>query len=46
MELVMTKTAFISAVFASYVVVMFAIASIPDETAPELSQVQIEQSVN
>jgi len=42
----MTKTALISAVFASYVAAMFAIASIPDETPSELSQAHIEHSVN
>ncbi|WP_301925087.1 hypothetical protein [Rhizobium sp. WYJ-E13] len=42
----MTKTAFISAVFASYVAVMFVIASIPDETASELSQVRTDHSIN
>lgn len=42
----MTKTAFISAVFASYVAVMFAIASIPGETPAVLSQVQTQQAVN
>ena len=42
----MTKTAFLSAVFASCVAVMFAIASIPGEALSELSQVRTEQAVN
>lgn len=42
----MTKTAFLSAVFASYVAVMFAIAAIPGESNEVVSQIQTEQSVN
>jgi hypothetical protein len=42
----MTKTAFISAVFASYETVMFAIASISGETPAMLSQIQTQQAVN
>ncbi|TCL65731.1 hypothetical protein [Rhizobium sp. BK251] len=34
----MTKSAILSAVFASYVAVMFAIASIPGEPSSEVSQ--------
>lgn len=42
----MTKTAFLSAVFASYVAVMFAIASIPGEIPSKMSQAQPIQTVN
>ncbi|WP_281408148.1 hypothetical protein [Rhizobium sp. P32RR-XVIII] len=42
----MTKAAFISAVFAGYVAVMFALASIPNEMPPEISQAQSTQAVN
>ncbi|MEH7872190.1 MULTISPECIES: hypothetical protein [Rhizobium] len=42
----MTKTAFLSAVFACYVAVMFAIASIPGEMSSEVSQAQQLQAVN
>lgn len=42
----MTKTAFLSAVFACYVAVMFAIASIPGEASSEVSQAQQLQAVN
>jgi len=42
----LTKTAFLSAVFASYVAVMFAIASIPGEVPSEMSHVQQLQAAN
>ena len=42
----MTKTAFISAIFASYVAVMFAIAAIPGETPEMVSQAATEQTLN
>lgn len=42
----MTKTAFLSAVFVTYAAVMFAIASIPGEAPPQLSQAPSEQAVN
>ena len=42
----MTKSAMFSAVFASYVAVMFAIASIPGEAPSELSQAALIQTPN
>ncbi|MGV2102818.1 MULTISPECIES: hypothetical protein [unclassified Rhizobium] len=42
----MTKTAFISTVFAAYVAVMFAVASIPAEAPQVVSQMQTQQAVN
>lgn len=41
----MTKTAFLSGIFAIYAAVMFAVASIPEEGHAQLSQVQSEQVV-
>ena len=42
----MTKTAFISAIFASYAAVMFAIASLASEAPSEVSQVNSEQTID
>ncbi|WP_274533875.1 hypothetical protein [Rhizobium sp. Root708] len=42
----MTKSAILSAVFASYVAVMFAIASIPGEAPSEVSQAAPIQTLN
>lgn len=42
----MTKTAFISTVFAAYVAVMFAVASIPGKAPEVVSQMQTQQAVN
>ena len=41
----MTKVALISAIFSSYVAVMFAIASIPGEATKLVSQVPAEQVI-
>jgi hypothetical protein len=45
-ELPMTKTAFISAVFAGYVAVMFAVASLAGEAPSKVSEVNLEQTVD
>jgi len=40
----LTKSAVLSAVFASYVAVMFAVASIPGEAPSEMSQAALIQT--
>jgi hypothetical protein len=42
----MTKSAILSAVFASYVAAIFAVASIPDEAPPEVREVAQIQTTN
>jgi hypothetical protein len=42
----LTKSAILSAVFASYVAVMFAVASIPSEAPSEVSQAAPIQNSN
>lgn len=42
----MTRTALISAIFASYVAIMFAIASIPGEATKLASQIPAEWALN
>jgi len=40
------KTALISTVFAAYVAVMFAVASMPGEAPKIVSQIQTQQAIN
>lgn len=42
----MTKTALISMLFAGYVAIMFAVASIPGEAPGVVSQMQTQHAVN